>query len=112
ALSFLLGLNLVAAAFAFHVFGSSVEELNRQLDSARAQMQAEQAKLNRSSVLASKMDTGRSEGEKFLATYMTRRRHTYSTIIGEITEMAKNAGMKMKEGTIAPLEPIEGSNDL
>ena len=48
----------------------------------------------------------------FLASYLTNRRHTYSTIISEITETAKNAGMKTQEWTIAPLEPIDGSDDL
>jgi type IV pilus assembly protein PilO len=111
-LGLLLIANLVAAMFAFHLFGASPEALNQQLASARVQLQASQMRLNRSRVLTANIDKGRTESETFLATYLTSRRHTYSTIIGDITDMAKTAGMKMQETTIAALDPIEGSDDL
>ena len=59
-----------------------------------------------------KVDKGKAESETFLASYMTDRRHTYSTIISEITETATTAAMKMGDTVIAPLDPIEGSDDL
>jgi Tfp pilus assembly protein PilO len=112
ALGILLAANLVAAGYALNVFGSSPEVLNQALVSAEARLQADQARLTRSRVLTSNIGRGKSESDTFLATYFTNRRNTYSTIISEITETAKSAGMKTQEGTIAPLDPIEGSDDL
>ena len=111
-LGILLLANIVAALFAFHVVGTSPEAINAELLAASSRLQADQTRLNRSRLLTTNIDEGRSQSDTFLATYMTGRRHTYSTIIGEVTETAKTAGMKMKEATIAPLEPIEGSDDL
>ncbi len=111
-LGILLLANIVAAMFAFHVVGTSPEAINAELLAASSRLQADQTRLNRSRLLTTNIDEGRSQSDTFLASYMTGRRHTYSTIIGEVTETAKTAGMKMKEATIAPLEPIEGSDDL
>jgi len=111
-LGLLLAANLIAAAFALNVFGSSPEVLNQSLVSAEARLQADQARLARSRVLTSSIGRGKSESDTFFANYFTSRRNTYSTIISEITETAKTAGMKTQDGTIAPLDPIEGSDDL
>jgi Tfp pilus assembly protein PilO len=112
ALGLLLAANLVAAGFALNMFGSSPEVLNQALVSAEARLQADQARLARSRVLTSSIGRGKSESDTFLANFFTGRRNTYSSIIGEITETAKTAGMKTQDGTIAPLDPIEGSDDL
>jgi len=111
-LGLLLLANIVAALFAFHLVGSSPEALEQQLASARVQLQSGQMRLNRSRLLTAKIGNGKTESETFLATYLTTRRHTYSTIISDINDMAKTAGMKTQEWTIAPLDPIEGSDDL
>jgi Tfp pilus assembly protein PilO len=104
--------NLVAAAYAFHVFDASPEALDQQLQSVRVARQAAQIRLNSARVLASSIDVGKTDGEKFLSTYMTGRRHTYSTIIGELTETVKSAGMDKPAATIAPLDPVQGSDNL
>ena len=106
----LVAANLVAAALAYHVFDASPEALNQQLRAAIAQRQALQTQLTRTRTLASSVDRGKAEGDKFLSTYMTSRRHTYSTIIGELNETAKSAGMKA--GATISLEPVQGSEDL
>lgn len=111
-LAVLLVANLVAAAFAFHLFGPSPADMDAQLVAARAQLQAAQMHLQRSRSLAGNIDRGREEAGHFLADYMTDRRITYSTIIGAINQIAISAGMKQGDGTIAPLDPIEGSQDL
>jgi type IV pilus assembly protein PilO len=104
--------NLVAAAFAFHIFSASPEALNAQLAAALAARQAAQVRLNRSRTLTSSIERGKSEGEKFLSSYMMDRRHTYSTILNELYEMAKSAGMDKAGETFPPLDPIPGSEDL
>jgi hypothetical protein len=111
ALGVLLTANLVVAGYAFNVFGPSPEALNQTLLAAEARLQADQSRLVRSRVLTSNIGRGKAESDTFLATYFTNRRSTYSTIIGEIEETAKTAGMKEQEGTYA-LDPIEGSDDL
>src|ERR1039457_930417 len=110
-LGLLLAANLVAAGYAFNVFGASPEVLNRALVAAEARLQADQARLTRSRMLTSNIGRGKAESDTFLASYFTNRRNTYSTIISEITETAKSAGMKTQEWTIG-LDPIEGSDDL
>lgn len=108
----LLLANLVAAAYAFNIFGTSPESLQQSLTAALSQRQAEQARLNRSRMLTGSVEKGKSQSENFLATYLTGRRHTYSLIVGEITATAKEAGMKMGDASFAPLDAIEGSEDL
>src|SRR5580704_12090383 len=110
-LGILLTANLVAAGYALNVFGPSPEALNQRLVAAEARLQADQARLVRSRVLTSSIGKGKVEGDTFLATYFTTRRHTYSTIINEITEIARNAGMKTEEQTYS-LDAIEGTDDL
>ena len=112
ALGFVLLLNLVAAAFVLHLFGTSTEDLMQELETSRARLQAEKSKVARVRVLSAKIDTGKSEGDKFLSSYMSTRRTTFSTIIGEITTLSKQAGITMKEANIAPLDPIDGSADI
>jgi type IV pilus assembly protein PilO len=111
-LGILLAANLVAASFAFNVFGSSPEALNQSLVAASARLQADQARLTRSRLLTSNIGKGKAEGDTFLATNFTNRRTTFSTILSEIRQTANAAGMKTQEGQIAPLEPIEGTDDL
>ncbi len=111
-LSLLLAANLVAAGFAFHLFGPSPEALDLQLNVARSQLQAEQVKLKRSRLLAANIEKGKGESTTFLATYFTNRRYTYSTLYSELNDASKTAGMKLKGATFASLDPIEGSDDL
>jgi type IV pilus assembly protein PilO len=111
-LGILLVANLVAATFAFNLFGSSPEALSAALNAANNQLHADQARLTRTRMLAGNIGKGKSEGDTFLASYFTTRRHTYSTILEEVRGIAMSAGMKSQEGTIAPLDPIEGSDDL
>jgi type IV pilus assembly protein PilO len=111
-LGVLLAANLVAAVFAFHLVGASPEGISNELAASRLQLLAAQTRLNRGKTLSGRIDKGRDETVAFLNTYLTTRRHTYSTIISEITETAKTAGMNMKEATISPLDAIEGSDDL
>src|ERR1039458_3275587 len=103
-LRLLLVANLVAAAFAFHIVGSSPEALDQSLMAARIELRGAQQQLNRSRLLVTKVDKGKSESDTFLASYLTDRRHTYSTIISEITQTATTAAMKMGDTPIAPLD--------
>jgi hypothetical protein len=106
----LLG-NLVAAGFAFHLWGESPQSLENKIEATRQQIIMVRGQLNRSKGLSAKITMAREQGGSFLASYMTPRRSTYSTILGELTRMAETAGVKPKDATIAA-ERIEGSNSL
>jgi hypothetical protein len=110
-LGILLAANLVAAAFAFHLFDDSPERIARQVQSINQQVVAQIVKLNQTRLHAGKVEKGREEGTKFISTYMTSRRATYSTIISEIDQMANFAGMKRKESSMV-LDAIQGSDAL
>ena len=110
-LGVLLAANLVAAAFAFHLFDDSPEQVARQVLDTRQQTLRQLKKLNESRQLAGKVDKGREEGTRFISSYMTSRRVTYSTIIKELNEKATEAGMKPKDAQIG-IEAIQGSDSL
>jgi type IV pilus assembly protein PilO len=107
----LLVANLVAAAFAFHLFDDSPEQIMRQVLSTRQQVLTLIKKRNSTRTLADKVEKGRDEGTKFISTYMTSRRSTYSTIISEINGMANLTGMKAKDAVIG-LDAIQGTESL
>lgn len=111
ALGVLLLANLLAAGFAFHIFGSSAEDVAMQVDDARRQLIAQQSQLKRTKALSGKSASARTEGDRFVSTYMTSRRSTYSTILNELTDTAAKAGIKTKETSITR-EPVEGSDTL
>ena len=111
-LGVLLLLNLVAAGFAFHLFGRSAEELERELALSQRSLLEQRTRLNRTRQIAGKVERARVEGDQFLASYMTPRRTTYSTVLAELQSAAESAGTTWREGAIAPLEPLKGSNDL
>jgi hypothetical protein len=110
-LGLLLAANLVAAAFAFHLFDDSPEQIARQVQNINQQVVAQIVKLNQTRQHAGKVEKGREESTKFISTYMTSRRATYSTIISEIDQMANFAGMRRKESSMA-LDAIQGSEAL
>ena len=110
-LGLLLVANLVAAGFAFHAFDDSPEQLARQVQNTRQQVLAAVVKLNRTRQHASKVDKGREEGTKFISTYMTSRRATYSSILNELNATATQALMKSRYAVIG-LDAIQGTDSL
>jgi Tfp pilus assembly protein PilO len=108
----LLLLNLVAAAFAFHLFGSSPAEVAQQLQTTRQDLSAARARLALTRQVTGKVAKARGEGDQFLTLYMTPRRTTYSQVYAEIQDAAEKSGMKWKEGTFSPPDPVKGSDDL
>lgn len=111
-LGILLLANLVAAVFAFHLVGDSPADLDAQLTSAQAGFRAAQQRLNKSKTLIHNVELSRDQGDKFLASYMTSRKHTYSALGTEINKVAETAGMKVGNLNYTILDPIEGSSDL
>lgn len=107
----LLLANVIAAGFAFHLFDESPERIAVEVQHTRQQVLAAVMKLNRTRILAGKVDKGRDEGTHFISTYMTSRRQTYSTILGELDQIASQTGMKSKD-TLLGLDAIQGTDSL
>src|SRR5438876_12450624 len=91
ALGVLVVANMVAFYFVIRPIGGSPQDLRRQAADLRIQVRQQQALLDRTRVLTSKIETGRGEGDKFMSSYFLPRRPAYSTILTELNSMALQA---------------------
>jgi len=107
----LLAANLAAAVLIVRPWGGSAEELELQLAGLHAQSQQRQAAIARLKLLVGKSDKARQEGDGFLETYFLDRRTVSSTILTELGEASKKAGLKPREHAFA-YEPVDGSDTL
>jgi hypothetical protein len=110
-LGVLLAANLVALYFVIRPIGGSPQELSEQAASMRAQIRQQQAMLDRTRSLASKIESGRAEGDQFMSKYFLPRRTAYSAIMADLDDLASQTKVTPKEGAYA-IEPIEGSDTL
>lgn len=110
-LGVLLLLNLIAAWFVYSPLGGSAEEMEARLTDLRKQVGQKQAALQRTKALAAKVDKGRAQGDEFLGRYFLSRPTTYSTLVGELNQLAKTAGVRPKEQSFNE-EEVEGSDEL
>lgn len=110
-LGVLLLANLIATYFVFFPLGGSPEELDRQLNSLRAQIRERRQALDRSKLIASKVEKGRVQGDEFMFQYFLNSGSAYSTIVGDLVDAAKKAQIKAKDHSLQT-EPVEGSEDL
>ncbi|MCE5306726.1 MAG: hypothetical protein LLG20_03705 [Acidobacteriales bacterium] len=111
AIGVLLAANLAAAVFAFHPFGGSAEDLERQLAALQRDVQQKQAALNQKRAIAAKIEKARSEGDRFMTGAFVSRRAASSTMVSELVKSAKQVGMRPKEHSFV-FEPVEGSDTL
>ena len=111
AIGVLLAANLAAAVVAFHPFGGGADDLRRDQQRLGAQLSQLQQRLASSRVLVNKVNTARTQGDQFLGQYFTSEGTTASTILAELTQTAKDAGIRMGTAQCS-YEPIEGSNTL
>src|SRR5450755_2139405 len=111
ALGVLLVLNLIAALILFRPWGGSADDLERRLDSMRAQLPLQQSALARTKALVAKVQKARAEGDRFMNQYMLNERTAYSSVLGELDHDATQVGLKPRESQYN-IEPIEGSDTL
>ena len=110
-LGLLLLANLVAVLIVLKPWGGSPEDLQRQVVELRTQLRQRTSALERMKTLSSKAGTARTEGDHFLNEFFLLRRTAYSTLIGELGQSARTAGIKPK-GDAFNDEPVEGSDNL
>ncbi|MBI3683682.1 MAG: hypothetical protein HY235_25180 [Acidobacteria bacterium] len=107
----LLLANMIAAAVAFRPWADSPAQLEGQLADLHKQHGQRKAQIDRLLVLVRKSEQASKEGEQFLSKYFLSRRTASSTLVNDLTTMAKAAGIKPREHTFA-FEPVEGSDML
>ena len=110
-LGLLAAANLVAAYFVLRPLGGSPQELRQQVSEMRMQIRQQQNTLERTRVMAGKIEVGRGEGDKFMTRFFLPRRTAYSTVMAELTDLAIKAKITPKESANA-IEPIDGSDVL
>lgn len=110
-LGVLAAANLVALYFVIRPIGGSAQELAAQSLDMRAAIRQQQGVLDRTRLLAGKIESGRGEGDKFMGDYFLPRRSAYSTIIAEMNEMAGQSKITPRDSALA-LDPVDGSDTL
>jgi type IV pilus assembly protein PilO len=107
----LLAANLAAAVIAFKPFGGSADDLRRQQAALSAQLAQAQRQLVYSKQLVEKIQKARTEEDKFATQYFTDTGKMSAMILAELTQTAKDAGIKPGTATLN-LEQLEGSDTI
>lgn len=107
----LLAANLIAALFAFRPWAETPLQLEQRLVNLRQQQIQARSRIGQLRILTTKSEKARKEGEQFLGKYFLGRRTAASTLVSELTNMAKDSGIKPKEHSFA-FEVVEGSDTL
>lgn len=110
-LGILLVANLAALWMLLFPPGGSLQEVEERLIVLRQKNSHQVLSLTQLKTLAAKVQDSRAAGEKFFASYFMGRRKAASTIVSELSSLAKQAGIRPKEHSFA-LEPVEGAEDL
>lgn len=110
-LGLLLAANIAAAVLIVRPWGGSALELERQLASLGKEAGQRQAAIARLKRLVATSEKALQQGDRFLADYFLDRRTASATILTELGEAQKKAGLKARDHAFQ-LEPVEGSDTL
>jgi len=110
-LGVLVAANLVAGYFVLRPLGGSPQELRQQVVDLRTQIRQQQGTVDRTRLMAGKIEIGRGEGDKFMGKYFLPRRSAYSVVMAELNDLASQAKVTAKESANA-IEPVDGSDTL
>src|SRR5271156_5054088 len=103
--------NLVALYFVIRPPGGSTQELAQQALDTHSAIRQQQGVLDRTRLLASKIESGRGEGNKFMGNYFLPRRTAYSTIMSELNDLAGQSKITPRDSAYA-LDAVDGSDTL
>jgi hypothetical protein len=103
--------NLVALYFVIRPPGGSTQELAQQALDMHSAIRQQQGVLDRTRLLASKIESGRGEGDKFMGNYFLPRRTAYSTIMAELNDLAGQSKITPRDSAYA-LDAVDGSDTL
>ncbi|MCZ2151324.1 MAG: hypothetical protein LC126_26565 [Bryobacterales bacterium] len=110
-LGILIAANAAAALLVYRPWADSPQELQRQLITARQKAIQTRARIEELKVLVGKSEQAVKEGESFMNTYFLGRRTAASTLVSELSTMAKASGITPKEHSFA-FDAVEGSDTL
>ena len=97
--------------FVLRPLGGSPQELRQQVADMRIEIRQQQNTLERTRLMAGKIEIGRGEGDKFMTKFFLPRRTAYSTAMAQLTDLATQAKITPKESANA-IEPVDGSDTL
>jgi hypothetical protein len=103
--------NLVALYFVIRPPGGSTQELAQQALDMHSAIRQQQGVLDRTRLLASKIESGRGEGDQFMGNYFLPRRTAYSTIMAELNNLAGQSKITPRDSAYA-LDAVDGSDTL
>jgi len=107
----LLVADLATALLVFKPWGGSRQDVEERLVGLREEAARRRQVVERLRDVVAKVEAARREADDFLQSYFLERRTVSSTVLGELDSMAKQAGLKQKEGSYL-FEPIEGGEGL
>lgn len=107
----LLLANVVAAVVLLKPFGGSAEDLRREQQALDSQLTLSQNRLAVTTKLVDKVQTARQDGDEFVGRYFMDETTTSATILTELTNASKDAGIQMGQAQWNR-EAIEGSDQL
>ena len=107
----LLTINLVAFYFVLYPLGGSPQELDQQVAALREQALQQRKSLERLRIITTKVESARQQSHGFENSYFTDRQVVYSTIVGELTRAAEEAGIRVKDHSLLN-DDVEGSDSL
>jgi Tfp pilus assembly protein PilO len=103
--------NLVAVLLVLKPWEGSVGSLAERVASLRQELRQMQTAVERMRGIVSKVRTARGDGDTFMGSYLLGRRTVSSTLLDELDQMARKAGIKQKEVSFG-FDPVEGSDAL
>lgn len=110
-LAVLVVANLAAAIIVLKPWSGSAEDLERQAAAMRQQARQRDAAVARLRSIVSKVETARTDGDRFMDANLLSRRTVSSKLLDDLDQISRKAGIKQREVTFA-FEPIEGSDTL
>lgn len=111
ALAALLLVDLLFYLFAIGPLAQSDRERRQQVESLRKLVRDRTVAVDRLAARVQKIQTARTQGDELLGTITIPRRTVFSTVISELDEASKKAGVTLKDRA-QNVEPIEGSDTL
>jgi type IV pilus assembly protein PilO len=110
-LGILLAADLITAVLVFKPWAASAQDMKRQAASLRQQIDQKRMALNRLRVIVGKVETARTDGDRFMETNLLSRRTVSSNLLDELEQTARQSGIRQKNANFV-FEPIEGSDTL
>jgi hypothetical protein len=103
--------NLIALYFVIRPIGGSAQELAAQALEMHSAIRQQQGVLDRTRLLAGKIESGRGEGDQFMGHYFLPRRTAYSTIMSELNDLAGQSKITPRDSAFG-LDAVDGSDTL